>query len=35
MLYRVTNCTIYISDKWTLDTTATAYGGKNLTFVRV
>ena len=35
MFFGVSDCTIYISDKWTLDTTATAYRGKNLTFVRV
>ena len=35
MFYGVSDCTIYISDKWTLNTTATAYRGKNLTFVRV
>ena len=29
----VKNCTIYISDKWTLDTSSTAYGGENLTFI--
>ena len=31
----VKNCTIYISDNWALDTSSTAYGGSNLTFIRV
>ena len=35
MFKGVKNCTIYIGDGWTLDTTFLAYGGTNLTFIRV
>ena len=35
MFYGVHDCTIYISDKWTLNTYQSAYGGSNLTFIRV
>ena len=35
MFNGVSDCTIYIGDGWTLDTTSNAYGGTNLTFIRV
>ena len=35
MFKYVENCTIYIGKNWTLDTYSSAYGGSNLTFIRV
>lgn len=35
MFTNVKNCTIYIGANWTLDTSSSAYGGSNLTFIRV
>ena len=35
MFQYVKNCTIYIGENWTLDTSSSAYGGSNLTFIRV
>ena len=35
MFQYVSNCTIYIGENWSLDTSSSAYGGSNLTFIRV